>query len=249
MPRRLGQSVLACFVALGTTACGGSGEAADSVVRVAVPASLAQVMPALIRLFEEVNDADVETITGGSALLAGQVVNGAPVDVLMTADGASMEIAKRADAVAQPIAIASNRAVIAVGSSARDVVRSPGDLARPGIVVVVCAPQAACGAVADRVLAQSGVDGSKFAREPDVNAVMTRVRLGEADAGIAYATDVRPDSRVRVIEVSPSVTTTYFAAVVHRGPLTGRVRGRAWLAFLGSPDAQAALSRAGFGPA
>lgn len=206
-------------------------------------------MPVLVRQFEATHDADVEKITGGSALLASQVVNGAPVDVLMTADRASMDIARRAVAVARPVAIASNRAVIAVARSARDVVRAPVDLAQPGLIVVVCAAQAACGAVADRVLAQSGVDGSRFAREPDVNAVMTRVRLGEADAGIAYATDIGSGTRVIAREVTPPVTTTYFAAVVRDRPRRARMLARAWLTFLRSADTQVVLARAGFGRA
>jgi len=240
-------TVAACFAVVGTAACGGSSANASQSIRVAAPASMARVMQLLVRSFEAGRDIDVETTVGGSSLLARQVIGGAPVDVLLTADGASMDIARRARAVEEPVPVASNRAVVVVSDDARVPISATRDLARPGLVVVVCAPQAACGAVAERVLEQAGVDAENFAREPDVNAVMTRVRLGEADAGVAYATDARGAGGLRVVDVSPAVTTTYFAAVVRERPQRSRSASIAWLAFLRSEPARAVLARAGFG--
>ena len=125
--------------------------------RVAAAASL---RPALQELAAEYEDDRRETVAlsfGGSWLLARQTVAGAPYDVLFTADEASMAIARDADAVRAPVELLSNTAVVVVSRRARHPVTGVSDLTRPGLTVALCAPQAACGAVADRVLAQSGV--------------------------------------------------------------------------------------------
>lgn len=221
------------------------GAPPEPVLRVAAAASLGHVLKALGPRFEADEHVRLEVSLAGSSLLARQVVAGAPVDVLLTADRQSMQIASEAGAVAAPIRFATNRAVIVVAREHKQSIRTPGDLKQPGLVVVICAPQAACGAVGEQVLSRAGVASTTAGREPDVNAVLARVRLGEADAGVAYATDgIAAHGALGVVEVEPAITTPYLAAVVKRRT-QARVAAR-FVAFLRSAEADGLLAQAGF---
>jgi len=64
------------------------------------------------------------------------------------------------------------------------------DLTRSDLVVVVCAPEVPCGSYASEVFDNAGVEITPASYEANVKAVVTKVTLGEADAGIVYVTDV-----------------------------------------------------------
>jgi molybdate transport system substrate-binding protein len=63
------------------------------------------------------------------------------------------------------------------------------DLSAPGLKVVLCAVQVPCGSAAKTALDAAGVRVRPVSRERDVKAVLTKVGLGEADAGLVYRTD------------------------------------------------------------
>ena len=64
------------------------------------------------------------------------------------------------------------------------------DLAADGVQVAVCAEEVPCGAATRAATAASGVRLTPVTLEEDVRAVLTKVELGEVDAGLVYATDV-----------------------------------------------------------
>jgi molybdate transport system substrate-binding protein len=84
--------------------------------------------------------------------------------------------------------------------------------------------------------------------EENVKAVVTKVALGEADAGIAYVTDVRAASKdvdgVAIDVAGAPALQAVYPAVVVRG--ADRSLARAWVSFVRSPDAQRTLARFGF---
>ena len=65
------------------------------------------------------------------------------------------------------------------------------DLAKPGLIVVLCATEAPCGKYADQVLAKNNVTLTPKSRELDAKATLTKVASGDADAAIVYVTDVK----------------------------------------------------------
>ena len=124
----------------------------------------------------------------GSNDLVTQLQQGAPADVLATADTKSMEAA--GDLAGAPQAFAGNKLVIAVAPGNPEHITGLADLAREDLKVVLAAPEVPAGKYAEEVLAGAGVTVEPVSLEVSVKGVVTKVSLGEADAGIVYATDV-----------------------------------------------------------
>ncbi len=128
----------------------------------------------------------------GSPTLVQQIREGAPADVFASADETNMQKLVDAGAVAgTPTVFAQNVLQIAVAKGNPEHVTGLADLARPGLVVVLCGETVPCGRYALEAFTKAGITPPAGSREPEVKAVVSKVALGEADAGIVYATDVR----------------------------------------------------------
>lgn len=171
---------------------GSNGAPAAQTLTVSAAASLTEVFTAIARDFEA-SEAGVRVRLnlGGSAALAQQVVAGAPADVFASASPATMKtVVDAGQADGTPVVFARNVLELAVPRANPAGIRTFADLGRPGVKLAVCAPSVPCGASAVQVL--SAVPGTQpVTREQDVKAVLTKVVLGEVDAGLVYATDVR----------------------------------------------------------
>jgi molybdate transport system substrate-binding protein len=146
----------------------------------------------------------------GSSDLVAQLQQGAPGDVLATADTATMGRAA-ADGLlsgaAQPFA--TNTMVIAVPAGNPAGIGAFADLAAPDVAVVVCAPQVPCGAATAQVEASTGVTLSPVSEEGSVTDVLGKVSTGQADAGVVYVTDVAAaGDAVEGIGIPPDANTT-----------------------------------------
>lgn len=122
----------------------------------------------------------------GSSDLARQLTEGAPADVFASADLPNMT--KLDDGA--PVVFATNRLEIIVAPGNPAVISDVADLANPDLIVVTCAMEVPCGAYAGELFANAGVAVTPKSFEENVKAVANKVVLGEADAGIVYATDV-----------------------------------------------------------
>jgi molybdate transport system substrate-binding protein len=188
------RKVVAAVLGVGllVAGCGSSGASDRRTLTVLAAASLTDVFTALADEFEDRHpDVDVKLSFAGSSALAQQVVNGAAADVFAAADETNM--AKVADAdlsAGEPAVFAPNRLAIAVPPGNPAGIASFADLARDGVVVVVCAPQVPCGAATSRIEQVTGVALEPVSEEQDVKSVLNKVRTGEADAGLVYVTDV-----------------------------------------------------------
>jgi len=96
---------------------------------------------------------------------------------------------------------------------------------------------------------QTAVYANLASEEPNVRQVATRVLLGEADAGIVYASDVTPDIAGRVLQIAiqaaQNVVATYPIVVVGEAP--GGEVAQAFADFVLGPDGQSILQEWGFG--
>lgn len=151
--------------------------------------------------FTELADAFAEThpqidvlplVFDGSSTLATQLIAGAPADVFASADLRTMDRVEQAGLLAgQARVFATNTLQIAVAPGNPLGISELSDLADPALDVIYCAPEVPCGAAAHTLLESAGIRIVADSEEQNVTAVATKVRLGEADAGIVYATDIR----------------------------------------------------------
>jgi molybdate transport system substrate-binding protein len=172
----------------------------------------------------------------GSQALVAQLAQGAPADVLATADEASMKVAGLSGARV----FARNRLAIITAPGNPKHLRGLADLARPGLRVVLAGRTVPVGKAAARALAAAGVTVKPVSLEQDVKGVVSKVRLGEADAGIAYVTDV--GAEVAGIAL-PGISNHYPVAVVRPSPAA-----QGFVDFLLSPRGQSILASFGFLP-
>ncbi len=151
----------------------------------------------------------------GSQSLAAQVRQGAPADVLATANTETMKSV--ADQVDKPVTIASNRLTIVTGPGNPEHIHSLKDLTAPHLKVVLAAPEVPAGSYSKKVLARQHLNVHPVSLESDVRSVLTKVELGEADAGIVYVTDAHAGGKkVSTVDVpaEENAVAHYPAAVV-----------------------------------
>ena len=233
--------------------CGGStlrdGDSATGTVTVSAAASLQGAFAAMADRYDEGHPrSTTATNFGPSSTLVTQILDGAPVDVIATADPFTMDVLVDADRiVGEPIEFATTSLVIVVGEGNPLGIRSLDDLARPGVVYVTCAPEVPIGNYAARVLDRAGVAVRPSSYETDVRGIVAKVAAGEADAGIVYATDVdRTDPRTDAMPIAPQfdVTASYWIAQVADAP--NPTAARAWIDFVIGPFGRAVLESQGF---
>lgn len=246
-------AALAALGLLPLAACGATtpqpGATPPVTVTVLAAASLRGVLDELAAGYERTHPGTTVRISyGGSAALAQQVVQGAPADLLATASDATMDTARASGRLEQPAVIATNTMAIAVPAANPGHVTGLADLSRPGVTVALCQATVPCGATATTVLGRAHVAVQPATLEGDVTAVLTKVSLGEVDAGIVYATDIRAAAgRVTGITIpaGANTTTRYPVAVVSDGPQAAAARDLR--AYATSAEAAAVLARHGFG--
>lgn len=120
----------------------------------------------------------------GSSDLVTQLTQGAPADVFASADTKNMDKARQAGLLAgAPVNFASNTLTIAVAPGNPKGIKTFQDLAKPGLNVVVCAPQVPCGSATQNVENKTGVTLTPVSEESSVTDVLNKITSGQADAG------------------------------------------------------------------
>ena len=187
-------AALLAVAALTLAGCGGDepsggSSAAPGELKVFAAASLTAAFTELGERFTAASGGTEVTFNfAGSQALATQIQQGAPADVFASADVPNLDKVK--DLVGTPQSFASNRLAIVVEQGNPKAVEGLDDLADPDLKVVLAAEEVPAGKYAKQVLDQAGVAVTPVSREDNVKAVVTKVSLGEADAGIVYVTDV-----------------------------------------------------------
>jgi len=265
LPRRAATATAAALTALALllTGCSASSGSAATVsgasagkaspgkpLIVFAAASLQGSFDALAKSFQKANpEYPVAPIRyDGSQALATQIVGGASVDVIAFADQQSLGPVTKAGLAGKDTSFASNTLRIAVPPGNPKGIRDLSDLTRPGLKVVICAPQVPCGTATQTLLSNAGVQLTPASEETNVTSVVTRVENGEADAGLVYATDVAA-SGGKLDGITPAgagkVVNSYPIAVANKAP--SPKAAHAFVSFVLSSAGQRILARFGFG--
>jgi molybdate transport system substrate-binding protein len=230
-------------------ACGGGGSKPSGSITVLAASSLTEAFTELGGAFTKANPGDEVTFSfAGSAALVEQANGGAPGDVIVTADQSSYD---KVTGVGDATVIAKNRLAILVGKGNPKGITGLADLAKRDIVLVLCAPEVPCGRFGQTALDMAGVRVTPKSLEENVKGVVSKVTLGEADAGIVYVTDVKAatgkaDGVDIDIASDADLEASYPMGVLDQS--THSDVAKAWIDFVASADGQAILASYGFLP-
>ena len=254
---------LAALVVLGSGSCGGAASgsgAGTTTLTVLAAASLSRVFPKIATEFTKVYpDVKVRFSFAGTDALVVQIEQGSPGDVFAGASSKYGDQLFNDGLVDPPRTFATNRLVLILPPANPAGIASPRDLARPGIKLVVGAETVPVGTYTRKVLANldelygpsysASVLANIVSNEDNVEGVLTKVRLGEADAGFVYITDARAAGdavRAEQLPAEAQAIASYPIAVIRSRPHPGLARG--FERFVLSGEGQRILAEAGFGP-
>ena len=241
-----------------------SSPAADSPIELTVfaAASLRDVATDLKAAYDtHAPGVTLVVATDSSATLRTQIEQGAPADVFLSADTANPQALVDAGLTTGPGSpFAGNVLTVIVPDANEAGIRSPSDLARPGVAIIAAGDKVPITKYASKVVTKlAALDGypADFAaaytanivsREDNVKAVVAKVGLGEGDAAIVYVTDATAaESTTRVdIPEAAYVTATYAAVVIKAS--AHATSAQDFLDWLVGDDGQGILARHGFLP-
>ncbi|OEU94807.1 molybdate ABC transporter substrate-binding protein [Streptomyces oceani] len=225
---------------------GGAGGDGRAELTVLAASSLTDAFEKLGETYEkERDDTNLKFSFAGSQQLASQVRQGAPADVLVTANAETMRDV--GDETENRTVIARNRLVIVTGEGNPKGVDSLRDLADDRLKVVLAAPEVPVGDYSAQVLDEQGVAVRPVSEEANVRAVLSKVELGEADAGIVYATDAATaPNKVDTVAIpdEDNAIASYPAASLAASESPERAAD--FVRWLRTPDAQEVLRAEGF---
>lgn len=244
---------------------GGTNAAERTTLTVFAAASLTEAFTKIGQTVSAANPGVEVTFNfGGSQQLAQQIDQGAPADLFAAANAKQMDIAIASGRILRGTerTFVYNRLVVVTPVDNPGGVLSLTGLAQPGLQIVLAAKEVPVGQYALDFLAKADADGSLGAGyskavlanvvsyEENVRAVLAKVTLGEADAGIVYNSDVSPAAAAQVQRIDiPAPLNTIAAYPI--APLNDSPHAevaQAFIDYLLSPEGQQILTDAGFMP-
>lgn len=227
---------------------------AEHELTVLSASSLTEAFTALEAKFEAQHpEVSVSIAFGGSQLMAAQLRAGAQADVFASANEGIVTDLHGEGVLEQGETFAVGALVVAVSADSPVDAFSALDTAQR---VVIGVPGSPIGQYTEQLLMAAGdAYGASWrdavlrrvvSRESNTRLVLTKVRMGEADAAVVYATDIQPSDRLRVLPIPPQLAPpVHFveAAVAHGNTALATQ----WLSMVHGPDGQAILRGAGFG--
>jgi len=271
--KKVSFALLAAAMSIAATACAPAatsvpGDAAPEPVDLTVfaAASLTEAYSEIKTNFEAAHSGVTVIYNfGGSNALAQQLGEGAPADVFASANAKQMEVAVESGRVAPDTAqvFVRNRLVVItpVGSTAG--VATLQDLAKPGLKLILAAKDVPVGGYSldflDKAAADAGfgaaykdaVLANVVSYEDNVRSVLTKVALGEGDAGIVYTSDIVGDPAKDVVslEIPDALNTVATYPIAPVADSANPELAQAFVEYVLSAEGQAILEDFGFIPA
>jgi molybdate transport system substrate-binding protein len=223
-------------------------------------ASLKAALAKAKTTYDAANGGTMLTIsTDSSSALETKIEQGAPADVFLSADTTNpQKLADKGLAAGTLTKFAGNLLTVIAATANPAGIQSAADLAKSGVKVIAAGDSVPITKYATQLVVNlAKVSGypadfaARYAanvvsREDNVAAVVSKVELGEGDAGIVYVTDAKTSTRVTTITVpeAANVPATYGGVVVKDS--RNAAAAQAFLTWLAGPDGQAILGSFGF---
>jgi molybdate transport system substrate-binding protein len=190
---------------------------------------------------------------GGSNQLAAQIQQGAPADVFASANTSLPNQLYAKGLCSKPVVFTRNALVVVVPRSNPAGIRSVYDLTKQGVKLIVAGPGVPVGSYTLQVLRNmnlsAAVQKNVVSQETDVREVLSKVALGEADAGFVYSTDAKTVStRVKTIKVPAWAQPKVQYGICVVSASAHKADAQAFVKRVLSPAGQAKLLAAGFLP-
>ena len=230
-------------------------------VTVFAASSLTDVFKAIAVSFQKANPGvTVEFNFGASSALEAQLEQAAPADVFASADAANMQKAIDKKLTEGPAStFAPNLPVLIVPTDNRAGIVTAKDLAKPGTKIVLAGPEVPIGNYARQIidrLASNPAYGAAFkdaalknvvSNEANVRAILTKIELGEADAGIVYQTDARVSgTKVKIVAIPAEVNVIAAYPIAVTSGARNAAAARAFIEFVRGAEGRRLLGEAGF---
>ncbi|WP_425464674.1 molybdate ABC transporter substrate-binding protein [Nocardia yunnanensis] len=245
---------MAASAVLGVGLLSGCSSSSDSggdakTLTVFAAASLKQSFTQLGAEYEKQHPGVKVTFSfAGSSDLVTQLNQGAPADVFASADQANMDKAVKGGRIKdQPTTFATNTLTIVTPPGNPAHIAALADLSKPGLRLVVCAPQVPCGAAAKKVTTDANVAITPVSEESSVTDVLAKVTTGQADAGLVYVTDAASaGAKVQTVNFpeSAKAVNSYPIAAVADSKNSGAAKD--FVALVTGPDGRKILQQNGF---
>lgn len=250
---------LACLIGACSTGSGSAGAPgfADAppdgepiVLNVYAAASLTETFAELEEIFESDHPGvDVRFNFAGSQDLVAQIAQGAPADVLATANESTMDAAREQGLVTESTLFATNTLTIITTPG------NPGgvtglDSSLDSVTLVICAPEVPCGKLTKKLTESLGITLNPVSEEQAVTDVRGKVSSGQADAGIVYKTDALAEGdAVDTVEIDGADTAVNAYPIALVSATEHAEAAQSWIDLVLSERGQAILEEAGFTPA
>lgn len=225
-------------------------------------ASLTDPFREIGKLFE-LTHSDVKVVYNfaGSSALRMQLEQGAHADVFASADTVQMEQAKKAGGIqGEPRIFAANRLVVIIPVAKAEHIKTFCDLGKPGVKLDLAHANVPVGNYSRLAIAKAKAScGADFeertlknivSEEESVKQVVTKVQLGEADAGIVYVSDVtaKMSETINTITLDGAYNQIASYPIALTAAAKNRALGEAFMTLVLSPEGQVILGGHGFMP-
>ncbi len=236
-------TAIACLLGLVLTSCNSADE---NRVELYVAASLSASFEELATTFEAAHpDVDIVIIAAGSPSLVRQLTEGAPGEILATANQETMAQAVAAGVAFDPKSFAVNEAVLVAAADLTGTSLAELD----SLVLAVCDPSVPCGAAAVQLFAELDVTPTPATLETSVRGVLAKLSLGEVDAAVIYRTDLAgslADKDFLPLTAANGVSIPVISPIAATAEDVSD-EAQMFLAFVMSEEAQNILTDYGFG--
>jgi molybdate transport system substrate-binding protein len=249
-------TLLSLLTAVIGAACDSKSPTVRPVLTVYAAASTTEAITEAAKNFEQSRGVAVTTNFGSSSMLAKQIMGGARADIFLSADEEWMDELSKAGMIQDGtrVDLLANTLVLVApkGKTLQVKMSKDFDLAaalpKPGRIALGDPSHVPAGRYAQQALESLGwwpALKDRILPGQDVRATLRLVELGEADAGVVYATDAKVSQKVEVIAIFPEGTHAPIrypiAAWRNAGPEASN-----FIAFLRSPEGARFFTDRGF---